>query len=137
VTRYRPVLMRDGQIDVSQHDDPADLVAQLREVNERPDPGFVWHFTVGTREADPTLVLGVRGEVGSLAWYENDDVFVPVGGLNEEEVDYWLWAGHEAPVRVRSEVPIGQVYAALAEVIRTHNRPECMTWVLSEDSGGQ
>ncbi|HEX3783576.1 MAG TPA: Imm1 family immunity protein [Pseudonocardiaceae bacterium] len=123
--------MRDGQIDVSQYDDPADLVAQLREVNERPDPGFVWFLTVGSQEEDPTLVVGVRGEVGALAWYDDDGCFVPVDGLNEDHAEYWLWAGHEAPMRPHSEVPVDRVYAAVEELVRTHQRPLRIEWELA------
>ena len=126
-------LMGRDQLDVSGYHEPAPLLALLRDANqhraERNIGGCAWLFQLGGGPDDPCLALGVRGEVGALVWYARPGRFVPVNGLNENYVDYWTWFGHESPMRPHAELPIDQVYAALEELIRTHQRPTCVAWV--------
>lgn len=132
-TAAQPVLMGSDHLDITVYSDPTELLARLREANDyradTPDDGFVWEFRLGPSDDDPALLLGIRGEIGALVWYGKQDKFVPAGGLNTDYANYWTWFGHEAPMRPGSEVPIEQVYAALDELIRTHQRPACIDWV--------
>jgi hypothetical protein len=91
--------------------------------------GFVWLFRLGTSDDDPALAVGVRGEIGALAWYAGDDELVPVDGLNEHEADcYWTWFGHESPMPPHSELSIALVYQVIEEWVSTHRRPRCLRW---------
>ncbi|HEX3784002.1 MAG TPA: Imm1 family immunity protein [Pseudonocardiaceae bacterium] len=135
-TTERPVLMDLDHLDITGYHDPEPLIPQLRDANlhraNTPHYGFIWRFRLGIGDAVPVLALGVRDEVGALIWYEGDDRFVPADGLNADYVDYWTLSGHEYPAWPRSEVPIDQVYAAAEEFIRTHRRPTCVEWVVTE-----
>jgi hypothetical protein len=119
------------QLDVTPYDDAAPVVAALRNAyaqSTTPDAAFVWFFQLGAGEWAPTLAVGIRGEIGALTWYQGNEGFVPADGSNQEDVDYWMWSGHEAPMPPQSEVPISVVYAALEELVRTHERPTCVDW---------
>lgn len=96
------MLIGRDHLDISNQRESGPVLAALREANGQPGGtrpgGFVWLFRLGPNDADPTLVVGVRGEIGALAWYEGDDELVPADGINEDEADrYWIWSGHEAP----------------------------------------
>jgi hypothetical protein len=126
------VLMGREQLDVSSYRDPAPVLALLREANQdrvdRHVGGCVWLFQLGDESTDPCLAVGVRGNVGALVWYARPGRFVPGNGMNGEYIDYWTWTGHESPMRPGAEVPIDQVYEAVDELIRTHQRPTCVAW---------
>lgn len=132
-TIVSPVLVGRDHLDITEQREPGPLLAALREANEPSigarTGGFVWFFRLGATDDDPALAVGVRGEVGALAWYSGNDELVPVGGLNEAEVDrYWTWFGHESPMPPHSELPIAVVYQVVEEWISTHRRPECLRW---------
>jgi hypothetical protein len=60
----------------------------------------------GATDDDPALAVGVRGEIGALAWYAGDDELVLVDVLHQYEADCnWTWFGHESPMRLGAEVP--------------------------------
>lgn len=127
------MLIGHEHLNISGLRESGPVLATLREINGQPGEtrpgGFVWLFRLGPNDEDPTLVVGVRGEIGALAWYVGEDELLPADGLNEDEADrYWTWFGHEAPMPQRSELPIAVVYRALAEWISTHRRPECVRW---------
>jgi hypothetical protein len=131
-TMVKPVLDGRDHLDITDLREAGPILAALREVNDEPAAagGFVWFFPLGSSDADPTLAVGVRGEIGALTWYVADRTLVPVGGLNEDDADcYWTWFGHEFPMQPRSEVPIDMAYQALAEWISTHERPTCVDWM--------
>ncbi|HEV3362062.1 MAG TPA: Imm1 family immunity protein [Pseudonocardiaceae bacterium] len=128
------VLTGNDHLDITDHHEPGPLLAALREVNGQSGAdrtgGFMWLFRLGSSDDDPTLAVGVRGEIGALAWYLGNDELVPANGLNDDDADrYWTWFGHEFPLPRRSELPIDLVYRALAEWIGTHRRPTCVAWV--------
>lgn len=121
------------QIDISAFRDPVPLLESLRAANIDRDEcgsgGCVWLFQLGDRPNDPCLTVGVRGRVGALIWYAQPGRFVPVNGVNRDYVEYWTWFGHESPMRPGAEVSIDQVYTAVDQLIRTHERPTCVDWV--------
>ncbi len=131
-TMVKPVLTGNDHLDIADQREPGPILAALRAVNgqfEARSGGLLWLFRLGSNDDDPTLAVGVRGEIGALAWYLADDELVPVDGLNEDDADrYWTWFGHEFPMPPGSELPIDVVYRALAEWISTHRRPECIRW---------
>jgi hypothetical protein len=126
------VLIGSDHLDVSSFGDPAPVLTLLRKANQcrgnRNISGYVWLFKTGDGSGDPCLAVGVRGEVGALVWYAKSGRLVPADGMNRDYVDYSTWFGHESPMRPGAEVPIDQVYAALDELIRTHQRPKCLRW---------
>lgn len=126
-------LIGHDRLEISARHDPARVLALLREANHdwagRNAGGCVWLFQLGDGSGDPCLAVGVRGDVGALTWYAKPGRFVPTNGMNNEYVDYWTWCGHESPMWPRAEVPVEQAYAALEELIRTHQRPTCVEWV--------
>jgi hypothetical protein len=115
------------QLDVTEFDDPEPVLAALRAANVDSVGGLVWHFQLDG-DSSPTLAVGVRGEIGALVWYEAGDELVPAAGTNGDWVEYWTWFGHDAPMPPRSEVPVELVYAALAELVRTRERPKIVDW---------
>jgi hypothetical protein len=134
----KPVLIGHDHLDITGQHEPGLVVAALyaadMPLDEAPAGGFVWLFLLGSADDDPTLAVGVRGQAGALTWYAGDDELAPANGLNEAESDnYWTWFGHEAPMPPRSEMPIAEVYRALAEWISTHRRPTCVQWLPVEE----
>ncbi|MFE2753009.1 Imm1 family immunity protein [Actinosynnema sp. NPDC059335] len=126
------VLAGRDQVNVLELGDATAVVAALRAVGaasgEPSEGGLVWHFQVGGDESSPTLVAGVRGEVGALVWYEGDGEFVPVNGTNDDWASYWTWSGHEAAVPPGAEVSLDEVCAAVDQLILTRRRPACVEW---------
>lgn len=101
------MLVGHDLVDITGQHEPGPLVAAPREANESaPLPradGLVWLFRLGSRDADRTLAVGVRGEIGALAWYAEDDELVPVCGVNDDEADrYWTWFGDESAMPARA-----------------------------------
>ncbi|MGI8312618.1 Imm1 family immunity protein [Saccharopolyspora hattusasensis] len=50
-------------------------------------------------------------------------------GTNTEPVDYWLGGLHHTPMDAHTEVPIELVLRAIAEYVRTGERPTCVEWI--------
>ena len=130
--------MDHDQLDITDQREPGPVLAALQEANASSagarTSGLVWLFRLGQTDDDPTLAVGVRGEVGALAWYAGDEELVPVNGLNKDEADrYWTWFGHESPMPPRSELPIADVYRVLTEWINIHRRPKCLRWRSAEE----
>jgi hypothetical protein len=129
----KSTLIGHDHLDITGHREPGPVLTALCEASESSAAphvgGFVWLFRLGSGDHDPTLAVGVRGEIGALAWYAGDDELVPVGGLNEAEADgYWTWFGHESPMPPRAEMLVADVYRALSQWVSTHQRPTCLRW---------
>jgi hypothetical protein len=68
-----------------------------------------------------------------LVWSEPTQSFLPDGGANEEDVDYFTWESHHYPQQPGSEIPIDLVYQAVTEYVATKQRPTCIEWVATPD----
>lgn len=131
-----PTLLDHDLFDVARHE-PEHMVALLQQANSYRDTkahdsgsdgGFVWDFQHGPDDTGPVLRIGVRGERGSLEWFHGQENLIPIGGLNNEWVDYWSPFGDHSSAPPGSEVPIEHVYTALAEFTRSGQRPPHLTW---------
>lgn len=130
--QHRHLMGRD-RVNVSEYrGDDATLVRQLLEANQHrtgQPGGFVWFFHRSPDDDSCTLHAGVRDDFGVLQWFDNDgdEVFLP-GGQNTDQVDYFSWFGHHFPMDPHTEVPIDLVLRAVAEFVRTGERPTCVDW---------
>ncbi|MCP2252378.1 Immunity protein Imm1 [Prauserella aidingensis] len=118
--------------DVSTIDDPDALVLMMRRLNDELTPdragGVVWNL-LPNAESAAGLVAGVNGAVGCLTWEAEDGTeFVPAGGSNDGEVDYFTWDGHHFVQPPRAEVPTDTVFDAVRELVTTGRRPTCVQW---------
>lgn len=116
-------------IDVALLADGDDLVAVLRAENERPAVAPPCWALLGERVS---LLVGVHGDVGTLAWCGPDAVGgmeVPTGGSNEHEVEYRLGGLYPQPFPPRSEIPIEEAFAAVGEFLATGGRPTGVRWL--------
>lgn len=121
-----------------------EVISELGEVNatlSRSAPaGFAWVFPV--REiTDPfdevdTLCVGIRGEVGTLLWYDESGTYAPTGGEYTHWTEYYTWHGHDHSVFPNADgvdLPISAVYAALREFAHSGRRPTGVQWINIED----
>jgi hypothetical protein len=116
-----------------------DLPDQVRSlVAHYPELPAAW--AVGSGELDPkfgdeltNLQFGITAstETGVLSWIDEDArvQFRPASGTNTEEVEYRMPGMHIAWFGVGTVVPAELVYAAVAEYLRTRERPTCVEWV--------
>jgi hypothetical protein len=105
-----------------------DLVAMMREHNTRAaEERYCWSLM--TDEA--SLVVGVAGDLGVLAWYGPDAVDnmeVSAGGSNPEPIDYRLGGLYTQPFPARCEIPVEDVYTAVQEFLVTGVKPRRVSW---------
>lgn len=113
------------------------LIAHLTErVQQAPGApekgGFVWFFQQSADEDIPSLAVGIRDHRGALAWYDEENEFVPINGTNSTHADYFTWDAHHFSFPPSCEVPIELVHEAVREYVRTGARPACVEWRLDE-----
>ncbi|MBN9747792.1 hypothetical protein DMP23_43035 [Amycolatopsis sp. A1MSW2902] len=93
--------------------------------------GTLWTVWRGRPEdGGPCLLVGLRGDRGTLAWYEDgeNNRFVPVGTfLGGEAREYWTGG---QPVGCTEGEELAVIYASLAlgEFIGTGDRPTVVRW---------
>jgi hypothetical protein len=81
--------------------------------------------------AQVSLVTGVAGDVGVLAWCGADAVDgmdLSSGGSNAGPVDYWMGGLYPQPFPAGCEVPIEQVFTAVREFVTTGSKPPSVRW---------
>ncbi|HEX5405449.1 MAG TPA: Imm1 family immunity protein [Pseudonocardiaceae bacterium] len=105
-----------------------DLVAMMRVQNSKAaEEHYCWSLM--TDEA--SLVVGVAGNLGVLAWYGPgavDDMEVSAQGSNAEPIDYRLGGLYPQPFPAHCEISVEDVYAAVREFLVTSQKPRCVTW---------
>jgi hypothetical protein len=130
-------------VDLRQLSTDVDLAGELRTFNRAkgPDKTPVWSLVVEEDDSPdwgtwPSIWLdaGTAGSSGALQWTDRDGVFIPAGGVGllsrpDEWLPYFDWSGVPCGVHVALEVPIEQVFAAVAELVVTRRRPGCVEWV--------
>ncbi|QIZ33484.1 Imm1 family immunity protein [Saccharopolyspora sp. ASAGF58] len=128
-------LLRSNDIDVRQLTPDVDLVDAIRQLSQDPELGCPWSWTLSSLRDDlpwyeqPALSVGVRdAETGALAWQDQPPM-VPANGTNTEPVDYWLGGLHHTPMDAHTELPMELVLRAVAEYVRTGERPACVEWI--------
>jgi hypothetical protein len=124
----------------------ADVAGELRELNVRRGAGTacLWWLPlefeddeVWGRGPKVWLDAGTAGPAGALRWVDGDGIFVPASGLAAlsrpaEWLPYFDWSGTSTQVHVALQVPIEQVFEAVAELVATRRRPECVEWVKTD-----
>ncbi|MGH3518348.1 MAG: Imm1 family immunity protein [Haloechinothrix sp.] len=130
-----PSLLQEQRINITEWTDGPAFVGLLSDANaglkHQGDEswGFAWWLVLGDNADSPTLGVGVRGAVGALSWWEGDQEFVHEAGFNADHADtYTTTDGHHFAQPPGSEMPIGQVYAAVEELVSTHQRPTSIAW---------
>ena len=122
----------DGFV-VDEIPDVAQLISYLRDANiSLQDPvrhGGVVYLLTTSRDSEHQLIVGVRGEVGSLVWASSSEQYVPSSGLNDNYSDYFTATDVDYSQPPRSEVPIDLVYKVVEEFHRTRSRPVGIEWV--------
>ncbi|MDR7301004.1 Imm1 family immunity protein [Haloactinomyces albus] len=127
-----PLLHTNG-IDLSRLPDSIDLAALIRQAQQDPQLGSTCSWVLSFSQEGvpwymtPALLVGVRGDVGAVAW-SDEPPMVPTNGTNPEPVDYWLGGLHHTPMEPHTEIPIEQALAAVDEFVRTGQRPTCVEW---------
>lgn len=113
-----------------------ELVDELKsaaQANGEPMP-TVWWLTADDDDTScPLLVLGIRGDVGFLRWYDDPDVNqVPMGTEYRDGPahDYFRsGTDHAAVVGPGEELPAVHVYEAAVQFVATGKRPTCVEWM--------
>ncbi|HEX3784232.1 MAG TPA: Imm1 family immunity protein [Pseudonocardiaceae bacterium] len=132
-------MMSTAQSDALDHEELVlaalpgpDVVIQLLSEHDRrranPAAGLCWWFQSSESADGPTLLVGVRGEVGALEWFDGAEAAAPVAGTNATRVDYFTRWGHHNDLPPGVELPIERIYAALSEFMTTEQRPACVVW---------
>lgn len=72
-------LLAAQHIDITEQSDGQSFVAALKTINDglsqgqSEEPwGFAWWLRLGSDDDSPALVVGVRGKVGTLSWWEGE-----------------------------------------------------------------
>lgn len=105
-----------------------DLLSLLRDAATTSEADWGTSWILATTDAStPQLMVGVRGDVGALVWYQPAEI-VPAHGLNADPVDYSLADQHHTPIPPGGELPVDRVFAAVDEFVRTGQRPTCVEW---------
>jgi Immunity protein Imm1 len=117
-----------------------DLVDLLRPPlmdSGEPFPTVWWITSQDDDTTHPIMVLGLRGEMGFLNWYDDPDIIqVPLGTEYREgpEQDYFRAGVHHAAVlSPGEEIPAAYVYEAAAQFVATGQRPTCVQWMDQAD----
>lgn len=127
-------VLDSNEIDVHTLSSDVDLVAALREASTHPQRGQACSWELSNLRDDlpwyqqPSLIVGLRDGHGALTW-NDDPPMVPANGTNAEPVDYWIAGLHHTPMSARAELPLEQALDAVAEFMRTGQRPTCLEWV--------
>jgi hypothetical protein len=117
-----------------------DLVALLRPspmANGEPLP-TVWWLTADSDDSNrPLLVLGIRGDVGFLHWYDDPGINqVPLGTEYRDGPthDYFRsGVDHAAVVGPGEELAAANVYEAAIQFVATGKRPASVQWMNEAD----
>ncbi|MEV6442426.1 Imm1 family immunity protein [Amycolatopsis sp. NPDC051716] len=135
------VIRRDNAVTLAQLREMADVVGLLRSgshVNpETGEPhGVRWElWSHGLADGGPLLVVGIRGNRGTLNWFATggQTEFVPEGTLADgPSVEYWR-GGQPEGSSTDQEVPVEYVYAAIGEFVATGDRPRIIRWTEAEE----
>jgi hypothetical protein len=121
-------LLTDGAADLRSLPPDLDLVDLLRTANEQ-HPKQAWTFYVDpTDRGAPSLTVGLNGAKGFVRWWTGTTTLRPMMiRLTGEQVDYWS-AGHHFQCDAGEEVPAEYVFAVVATVVATHQRPAWLHW---------
>ncbi|HEX3779965.1 MAG TPA: Imm1 family immunity protein [Pseudonocardiaceae bacterium] len=133
----------DNHVDLSELPIDADVTGELHMINDQQSarPPCMWQFVVASEDNDDWgrgpvtwLDAGIAGTGGVLRWVELGHTFIPASGAerllhDDDWLPYLDWSGTPCSVRGAAEVPIEQVFAAVAEVDATHHRPTCVDWI--------
>lgn len=119
--------LRREAFDVAELPSDFDLAGALQKVNDQygPTGAPCWFLYSGTEF--PGLTVGVRGTVAAVQWVSRDEVLVPASGSGERGT-YFAGGRHEETFPPGSEVPVADALAAVAEYVRTAQRPTCIEW---------
>lgn len=105
-----------------------DLVAEVRSLNSAGvEIPWAWNL-IGGPDEKYMLTYGVNNDVGVLVWDDGEEYHVPTCGTNPDWVIYHLAGMHELRVQPHAQVSVENVYAALAQFLRTGQRPTCVLW---------
>lgn len=137
-------LLEQEQICLAGGTPVEDVISELGAVSStlsRSDPaGFAWVFpvreTTGPFDEVDTLCVGIRGEVGTLLWYDESGAFAPTGGEYTHWAEYTTWHGHDHSIFPNADgidLPISTVFAALREFAHSGRRPTCVEWADVEE----
>jgi hypothetical protein len=122
------VSLEQVTIAVAELTDDVDLVVLLRQQNDRlADQRHCWTLL----GAQVSLVVGVAGDLGVLAWYGRDaadGMEVSSGGSNIEPVDYLLGGLYQQPFPPGCEISVDQVLTAVREFVATGSKPQGVCW---------
>lgn len=122
------VSLEQVTISVAELTDDVDLVALLQQESESSaDQHHCWTL-LGTQVS---MVVGVAGELGVLAWYGPDAVDgmeVSSGGSNSEPIDYLLGGLYPQPFPSGCEIPVDQALNAVREFVVTGTKPRSVAW---------
>ena len=130
MTTAAPLLDNEDVL-LSGAEDADQVIDQLAEHNrrrERAEAGLCWWLQCRPGDEAPALLVGVRGEVGALQWFEGAQTQAPQQGANGDRVDYFTRWGHHNSVPPHVEVPLETVHAAVRELAATGERPTCVQW---------
>jgi hypothetical protein len=111
-----------------------DLVGLIRLENEQA-AGSRLCWALFTDQV--SLVVGVGGDRGVLGWCGPDapgGMEVSSGETDDGEADYLLGGLYPQPFPPACEIPIEHVYAAIAEFLRTADRPASVRWRPEEEA---
>lgn len=121
------VTMEQTAITVAEMPADVDLLGLIRVENDRAVARLCWALLAD----QVSLVVGVAGDRGVLAWCGPDvrgGMEVSSGGDNPDETEYLLGGMYPQPFPPGCEIPIAEVYAAVAEFLRTGDRPSGVRW---------
>jgi hypothetical protein len=105
-----------------------DLVGEVRKMNDAwVEIPWLWGVAAGSEDPlssdQVTLMFGVHNDTGTLQWMDGHDLFVPIDGINSDWMTHYLGGMYDTPVPPFAVVPTVTVYAALAEFLKTRERP--------------
>ena len=94
--------------------------------------GVTWVLSAhdAPKQSAGSLTIGIRGDRGMLHWSGIDGSWLkPASGLNNAEVPYFTYLGHQDGAEPGMEVPLSTALEAVEEFHRTHCRPTNIEWV--------
>ena len=115
--------------------DLVDLLGPAALADGDPLPTVWWLMTEPDDDSAPALVVGVRGSVGFLRWYgEENSNQVPLGTeYHGGGTEYFHGGYSHGGGDPGEEIPVEQVYAAAAQFVATGLRPSAVQWMNDAD----
>jgi Immunity protein Imm1 len=122
-------LLGEGGADLRDLPADLDLIGLLRAADRDHPCGQSWTFYLDASDhRAPTLSVGLRGQLGTLSWWDGTTQFVSTMVVQTgNHIDY-VNGGFHHQVDAGEEIPSDYVFAALAEFVATRTRPTCIRW---------